>query len=403
MRNTLPVALAIGILVTAGVLSAQPYGTDVFASSTSRNLFRISPTGQVTTVVTGVGGTVNMVCMDNDNQSVVICQASPPALYRVDPLQNAIVGTIWSGAPLTYVDYFNPTSTGDFLVADNTQVWVVKHDGSTVTTIRMGSPFQNLQGCIEDVATGYFAMGDITADAVFMVAGDGTVVSTHAFPSMNPFSLTQDPRDGALIVGNGGAGLVHRLDTNISALTTVSASAGNANAICFDRWSGNGEIVVGTTTVYRMDIKGTVITFHTGIPGTNSGMCFDKGRNIVPVKTGTPNNYKFDIHIPGQAGMGYVFGLSTSGFTPGIPLGSRVIPLVLDNVLVLSLQGTLFPLLKNNIGTLDPFDRATATLDLSGFGSLLKGLRVWSAAIALNPAAPGGIAVVTKPYVIVLE
>ena len=231
------ILLAAGLVLLAVMSStapAQPYGTDIFASSTSAVLLRISPTGVVNTVATGVGGTCNMVCMDNDNHHVVICRASAPVLFRVDPLLNQIVATIWSGAPLPYIDYFNPTSTGDFLIAANTDVYVVKGDGSSVRTVYSGSPLVNLQGCIQDVATGFYAMGDITADAVFMVADDGTLVTTYAFSGMNPFSLTQDHRDGAFIVGNGGGGRVNRLDPGSASLTTISAAAGNANAICFD-------------------------------------------------------------------------------------------------------------------------------------------------------------------------
>jgi len=395
-------ALSLVAIVATTVL-AQPYGTDVFASSTSRNLFRISPTGQVTTVISGIAATMNMVCMDNDNQHVVIIQTSPPTLFRVDPVAKAIVGTIWQGAPLTYLNYINPTSTGDFLVADRTTAFLVRGDGSAVSTLYAGSPFQGLQGCTQDLVSGNYAMGDLSVKAVFMIAGDGTLVTTYAHSAISPFVMTQDHRDGALLIGGGATGNVHRLDTTVNALTTVTSSAGNANAICFDRWSGNGEIVVGTTTVYRMDINGVVITSHPGIPGTNSGLCFDQGRNLVPVHVGTPNQYRIDVNFPGFAGRAYVMAMSVSGFAPGIPVGGRAVQLIPDNVFILSVQGLLAPLLTNNVGVLSPFARASAKLDLSLFGKLLSGLRVWMAAVVIDPAAPMGVGAISKPYVIVLD
>lgn len=402
MRTTLVAGLLL-LAILCSSAPAQPYGTDILASSTSQMLLRISPTGVVNTVATGVGGTCNMVCMDNDNVHIVICRASPPALFRVDPAMNQIVSTIWAGAPLPYIDYFNPTSTGDFLVAANTDVYVVKGDGSSVKTVYSGAPLQNLQGCIQDLATGFYAMGDITADAVFMIAPDGTLVTTHAFSGMNPFSLTQDHRDGALIVGNGGGGVVHRLFPGAASLTTVSTSAGNANAICFDRWSGSGEIVVGTTTISRMDILGTVIQTHPGIPGTNSGMCFDRGRNLVTMQVGAANQYQILLNFPGDGGKPYVLGLSISGFSPGIPLAGRVVQLVPDEVFRLSMSGNMAPFFKNNIGNLNTADRALATLDLRTFGKLLSGLRVWFAAVVVDLNAPGNIGAISKPCVIVLD
>jgi len=401
MRFALVTGL-VALLVVSATLAAQPYGTDLFASSTSRFLIRISPTGQVSTVVSGIAAIMNMVAMDNDNQNVVICQTSPPTLYRVDPVQNAIVGTIFQGSPLSYIQYFNPTSTGDFLLAEQQIVWIIKGNGSAATSIRSGAPFQYLQGCIQDLNTGHYAMGDINADAIFLVANDGTLVTTYSAPGVNPFSLTQDHRDGAFIVGHGGGGKVFRVDP-LGAVTTVFSASANFNAICFDRWSGNGEIVGGTTVVYRLTIGGVVVKTHPGIPSTNSGMCFDKGRNVVPVKVGSPNHYRIDLNFPGFAGKTYVLAMSLTGFAPGIPVGGRVVQLVPDDLFVLSVKGLLAPVLANNVGVLDPFARASATLDLRSFGNLLSGLRVWTAAVVVEPLAPGSLGAISKPYVIPFE
>ena len=52
------ILLAAGLVLLAVMSStapAQPYGTDIFASSTSAVLLRISPTGVVNTVATGRG------------------------------------------------------------------------------------------------------------------------------------------------------------------------------------------------------------------------------------------------------------------------------------------------------------------------------------------------------------
>ncbi len=390
-------------LIASPSLSAQPYGTDLLASTTGSILLRIGPTGAVKTVTTWKGG-LNMVAMANNNRDVIVAQrTSAPSILVVDTNLNQVVKTLWSGPPIAEPDYLNPTHTGDYLVASNTDLFLLKPDGSSITTVRSGSPFQNLQGVIQDVATGHYAAGDLSVHAIFMVAGDGVVVTTYSLASMNPFSITQDHRDGALIVGNGGGRRVHRVDTGIGTIKTIFSASGNFNAICFDRWSGNGEIVSGTTVIYRFDIHGTVVTTHRNIPSINSGLCFDKGRNVVPVKIGSPNHYSIDLNFPGYTGKSYALGLSITGFTPGIPIGGRVIQLVPDDVLGLSLKGALFPLLKNNIGVLDTFDRATVTLDLRIFRELLRGLRIWAVAVVLDPQAPNSIGVISKPRVIVME
>ena len=159
----------------------------------------------------------------------------------------------------------------------------------------------------------------------------------------------------------------------------------------------------GTTVVYRLTIGGVVVTTHGGIPGINSGMCFDQGRNVVPVKVGSPNHYRIDLSFPGFAGKSYILAMSLTGFAPGIPIGGRVVQLVPDDLFVLSVKGLLAPFLVKNVGVLDPFARASATLDLRPFGKLLSGLRVWTAAVVVEPMAPGSLGAISKPYVIPFE
>jgi hypothetical protein len=115
-----------------------------------------------------------------------------------------------------------------------------------------------------------------------------------------------------------------------------------------------------------------------------------------------PNQWRFDLSFPGEAGNGYALALSSTGFTPGIPVDSRVIPLVPDFITLVSLAGGLFPLLQGNIGVLDANDRGTATLDLSAFGGL-TGFRLWAVAVTLNGGAPSGIQTIARPIIVVLD
>jgi len=399
LRNGLALALA-------AVAQAQPYGTDVNCSTTGQIVYRISPAGAFTTVISGTGSTVNMVAMDNDNRNLAIINTSPPSLRIVDPVMGSVVRTVWTGAPLTGANYFNPVHTGDYVLAQGTALFQIKHDGSAISTIRSGAPFQNLQSLVQDLVTGNIAAGDITATCIFDVDLGGTVLNTWVAGQVGPFSMTQDHQSGDLILGQGAAAArgVYRFSHTTNAVTTIAPQAvvGNSNAICFDRAPGNGEIVVGTSPVRRIDMVGNVLATYSGVPITNSGMCFDKERNLVSVRTASPNQWRFDLNFPGEAGNNYAMALSSTGFTPGIPVDSRFIQLVPDLITLLSLSGGLFPLLQGNIGVLDANDRGTATLDLSAFAGLTD-LRLWAVAVTLNGAAPSGIQTIGKPIIVVLD
>jgi hypothetical protein len=136
--------------------------------------------------------------------------------------------------------------------------------------------------------------------------------------------MTQDHKSGDLILGQGGnsARGVYRFSHATNAVTTIAPASvvGNSNAICFDRAPGSGEIVVGTGPVRRIDMMGNVLASHSPVPATNSGMCFYQERNVVSVRVAQPNQWRFDLSFPGEAGNNYVLALSSTGFTPGIPV-----------------------------------------------------------------------------------
>ena len=72
-------------------------------------------------------------------------------------------------------------------------------------------------------------------------------------------------------------------------------------------------------------------------------------------------------------------------------------------ITVMCLDGRLGGVLTGSLGTLDAFDRATAVLDLGGFGQVLRGTTLWAAAVTLHAAAPSGIATSARPVVLVLD
>jgi len=412
----------LALLVVASGIAAQPYKTDVMIAnigSGTAGLFgdvlRLDPVGVITTalVLTSLSPFFpNMVVMDNDNMDLVVLETntrSSPIQDRLtvyDLIQALPVQTL-QGPTGSYMNWFDATGTGDFLVAGSTLVGILKRDGSGFTTVRSGAPFVSIHSCHYDISTGGYLIGDLNGNAVHRIAPDGTLVTTHTQTSLNPFAMTQDHRDGSIYIGSSGT--VYAIDV-LGTIKALPGSWGNTNAITFDRWSGDGEIVVGSKPVYRIDTTGTMITSHPGCPNiANAGMCFEQARNLVSIKkSGGPNRFEFRLHVPGQSGKGYVLAMSLLGFAPGLPIGNRSVPLVAGPIFFLTAQG-LLPWLKNNIGALstdrDPRKdaRAVATLDLSGFGPIFRGLPAWIAAITIDGAAPNGVGIITKPIVIVLD
>jgi len=413
MKLRLIAVLLVGVLMAAAG-DAQPYGTDILATTTAGVLYRIAPNGGWQVIVS-FRSLPNMVAMHNNNRDAVVATyQTPNELLVVDVQQNAIVRTILSGGPLFRHDYFTPLHDGDFAVTGTAPPFQgalikVRPDGSGATTIHVGAPFRGPQAVIQDLNTGHILMGDLTGQTLYDVAFDGTITTVWISAMNFPFSMTQDHTDGTILLGNGGRSWLygfHRLDRFTQRMTTVvqPSVVNNANAICFDRWLGTGEIIVGSGPVHRIDgRKGTVITTYAGLPWNNTGMCFEQGRNIVTIRVSRPNQWRFDLNFPGEGGRRYLLALSFTGFRPGIPVDSRVIPLFPDTLFGLSVTGGLAPYLQNGFGILDPKDRASAALDLRSFGNLLSGIPVWAAAVTIDRNAPSSMATISKPVVLVLD
>ena len=413
MRNSVLI-VCVFFSCFAAAADAQPHGTDVFAANIRSggggligDILQVQPNGTFTTPIASTNfGTFfpNMVMMDNDNQQLVVLEVNFAATDRlaVWDVPNAKQVSTLEGPTGGSMNWFDTSGDGNFYAVGSNAVYKIDRQGTGFTTLATisGTPASNFHSASYDLATGGIAVGDLGGSRVHLIAPDGTLVTTWTLPAA-PFSMAQDHRDGQFVIGTGGSGRVYRIDP-VSGLNTVTASAGtNANAITFDRWSGNGEIVVGSNPILRMTTGGVVVTTHTGIPAiANAGMCFNEGRNLTCVQTGPGNVYQYNVHIPSQASKQFAIGLSVTGFTPGIPVDSRVVQLTPDTFTFLSVGGSL-PFFTGNTGALDAFGRATATLNL-GFLSI-PGLKIWAVAGTVDGSAPSKIGVITKPILTLLD
>lgn len=406
--------MGFGALFLTACAVAQPYGSDLLVTAIPSSLsgpgllYRLGPRGAVTTLLGSGLGTANMVAVDATNQTVVVPDAVQlGALRVVDPQISAVVGTLWAGAPLVSVQYLAPTHRGDWVIVSyagaSHGLFLLRRDGSSISTLHAGAPFSFGQSVLQDLVTGNYVVGDFHNQALYEYSISTGRLVTLVPAGLSNGAMVQDHRDGALIIGGTG-GRVFAFDRNSGVTTILAGSPSGSNAIAFDRWSGNGEIVVGSGPVHRITRGGQLVASHpTPAQFINTGMCFDAGRNVVPLHVSFPNRWRFQLHFPVEVGRFFILGVSAAGFKPGIAVGGRIVPLALDGVLVQSVSGGLAPFLTGNLGTLNVFGRAQADLDLSAFGASLRGVRLWVAALTLDAAAPGGVATISKPNVLVLE
>jgi len=394
------------VVLLAAAASAQPYAGDLIEVTPGRvaspphtygGLFHVNPQGQLRTIA--VGHSYSDLTMDSLNRDLVVAWST--GIKVIQPLTNATVQTIWSGAPLMSLQAITPIHTGDFVVAANNwtssiHVFHVRSDGSRITTLRVLPMNPNWHGYRQDLVTGQIVESTSNGFQLFPITG-GPATTLY---TGNVYFFAQDHADGSFVFTDT-AGLM-RFD-RVKGLTTIRAGAGYY-APAIDRSPGRGEIVTGNMgTLLRLDRHGTVITSY---PAAYAGvrLCFLQGRNLASRRLSPGlNRWEFRLDFPGEGGRAHVLGLSYTGFAPGVPLGSRTVPLVPDPLLALTVTGRFSAFLKGNIGVLDSGGSATAVLDVSALGVALQGVRLWAAAITLDPAAPFGIATISKPVIVVLN
>jgi len=120
--------------------------------------------------------------------------------------------------------------------------------------------------------------------------------------------------------------------------------------------------------------------------------------------TRAPNDRLLRVSFPGEPGRLYIAAASLSGPGPGFALpDGRVVPLLLDAMTVVSLVGGVPGLLENTVGILDARGEALVKVTANRLGGAIRGVKVWFAAIVLDPAAPSGVAQIHGPEILVMR
>ena len=431
-QTLLRAAVVLSILLPGARSQAYESPLLVFGAGhpyTPETIYRVDLAGNPTALHSfALSRLPNSFTFDVDNTTLVMHDTNPDAVVRFDLGLPGVVGTLHRGAPLGEVHCVRPFGTGDWLVADShftaangfqTSVRLVRADGSGVATLFSTSAWDaQIRAVAEDLATGEILAGLLTI-------GTGTAPSliriapaTGTFTVLDPLprsitALVQDHRDGTVLYGAWDGGIFRRAPNGaIDTLIAASHPSGiTASALAFDRAEGNGVLVAGGSgRIARLAFApggaATVVAVHA--PGTALGLpavkdlAFVGERNVASHRTG-PLRWQFELDFPGEAGTSYALAISLTGFTPGIAVGNRTIPLVPDAAFSASLDGSLAPILQDNVGVLDAGGRATVTLDLSPFGAVDPNARLWVAAATIDGGAPYGLRTISKPSILVLR
>jgi len=410
MRVHMAILLALGISWQA---PSQPYGTHLIVtgaisvSTVNALLYRLDGRGGgFTTIVTGNFSPITAMAMDSNNTDILASHLDG-RVVSIDPVTGVVVRVLWAGPPLDWVKDFCFSDTEDVVVVGKTPtynygVFRISADGMRFDTLCQGLMYPVF--VTRDLMTGDYLVGDQgLGPTLYRLSPDGSRKTTLYRGLISSLDLVQDHKDGSVLLYFNFAA-VKRITTGGATLLIRNGIPGG-RALALDRAPGHGEIVAFGNSILRLTGNGKIVTTLAQPPPLWAAMraCFEKSRNLVTDRTGSPNAWRFRLHFPGEGGRGYVMGLSATGFTPGIRVGSRIVPLVRDDLLMLTVTGALCTVLRGNTGFLNAGGRAVATLDLRPLGGSVKGIRLWCAALTLDARARFNIATISKPSIIVLE
>ena len=354
--------------------------------------------------------------MDLDNNMVLVPDSTAGAIWQVDPNLLTVVGTLVADPSLkTPVYGMHFDHNGDLFVSPSGTLLKVDRFGTLTTVGGFGSSAQHMA---LDIATGDLIVG--RSSSVYQLARDGSMLTTLGSGfSFRYGDMAQDILTGDLFVptccGWSGASLhVLRAGTSMASIYLSDSGLAGAYGPNMDRASAANRRIVTGSHIYVPNYPNSggiwYIDLGTAAPvklasfqaKTIGDSTILGSRELQTVRIAN-GQYDLRFNVPADAGKAFVAGLSFTGITPALPLpDGRRIPLVMDTFTIASINGWLVPFLTGNVGTLDAFGKATGKLDVSAMYNVVKGLRLWTILVVLDPKAPLGIASICDPKVLVL-
>jgi len=340
----IPASLLRGVMV-------GPQNTDYYVGA-DLTVFKVAPGGAITTLVSKLPAGVACVWCDQDEDGKLLFgtgYAGVGELYRIDP------GT---GGYTTILKGFFPNA------------FCLDRDSGDIVTCDYG----------------------VSPQKIIRIKRDGTATTILNSPS-SVFSMDFYPPTGDVLFASTPN--IYRVDA-LNTLTTFNAGAGYAKAMAV---LADGTVAIGAngqTTIRQLDAQGKVIgNLYSGATIDNVCMVVDDEHNLWGLNTPTPGaTFFLSVRFAAFAGRPYVTAASLAP-RPGIPIDSRTIPLLPDNLFAAS---TLLPqIFVKFVGVLDANGQATPSIAIPKIPSL-RGFRIFLAAVVIDPRAPSSIGQISQEY-----
>ncbi len=404
------------VLMTAtlsdNAAQAQPHGNGYLVVNgrcwyrdCAGELLRVNASGAAATLTTWSGlSPFASVTMDHRNRTALLLTSYLSYLVAYD-LTTSTSLRVAIPAPYYWSGRVEPAQSGGIaMVAVDTGYThaLIRLDPAlrVVTKVRSMPPTGS-QLIGRDLATGDYVVG--TQQGTMRISPDGSAMTT--LTSFFASCGAQSHYDGSWFLSSANS--ILRVAPNRTVTTVVSN--GPYYSVRFDRATGQGalSVIQGSSTLasslLQLDANGSVLTSMQPGAFTMRDHRHYRDRNVATERLAANNRWAFHVSFPGEQARPFVLALSATGFSPGVRIGGRVLSLTPDALTWASISGGLGNLLVGASGALSSLAEATATLDLRRFGQALRGRRLWATAVTLDPNAPGGIATIARPVVLVLE
>jgi len=434
--RVIPILVAVLVALVALVpgTTAQPSETFLTYTYNPYAVIHIDATGKVLSTLASFPTGTNLYDMtmaeDNISYRLVGYQYQAPNFtgFVADLSPGGVVTTIVSGLPLYRPQGMLRNCDGDWYVLNqgtstlNTDIYLLR--GNQLSTLSVASSLYRYGSSLDPdtgqivvrgmtrttpLAYGYFRIDPATGAITTFAASSGTV--SVYYGSKRPVF---EARSGAFM------DLTYDTTGQASSMVRVHPEIGTTkmpypamSGLCYDflaagqRVRSHAFYAVGRTStspyvygLFRIDSsgRGQGMSTLSFTPYTLTPVLRVGGRHLSWFMNAAPNDRYLDLSFPGEGGLSYAVGLTSTGVRPGPLLSDgREIPLLVDRLTLISLTGGIPGVLENTLGVLSAQGRARVRINLNPFGSALKGLRIWATALVLDPQASSAVAYIEGP------
>lgn len=410
--------LFVAAILGSVAATAQLHPNGYAGTASSGRLFLFSPQGVAQSMSIGTSTGYGVVMGPRNRELYAV--GSGGAIIRVDPLSQTVLGTLAtvSGANDLAVD-----CNGDVFATTSTSLMNIDPFG-TVTTVLTGQTGLNGGMAIDPRTGALIVQSSSGTDPLLLVARDGSSVTTLGTGFDARYGIDVHIPTGAVFSGSccgdfTPAENVFMLQAGQSVATVFLSSAAppvGVYSLKADRSSAASQRLVlgafapssaarGPGGIYHVDIASkSVTTFSTLASGASLYETEILYRRNVHTYSTARGQWAIGVKVPEDAGKAYQIALSATDIRPGVPVpGQRTAYLTPDTFTMLSFQNLLAPYATGLQGTLDGLGEANGAINVAPLGSAVNGLRLYMLAITFDPQAPGGIATVTDPTVLVVS